>query len=41
MDKTDVFVYHNSINFRHDLIFVNFGHKKNTQIYFPHAHAMP
>ena len=28
-------MYRNSINFRHGLIFVNFGHTKNTEIY-PH-----
>ena len=33
--------YRNSINFRHGLIFVNFGHTKNTEIYSAHAHAMP
>ena len=33
--------YHNRRNFRHGLIFVNFGHTKNIEIYSAHAHAMP
>ena len=32
--------YRNSINFWHGLIFVNFGHTKNTEIYSAHAHAI-
>ena len=32
-------LYRNSINFRHGLIFINFGRTKNTEIYS--AHAMP
>ena len=33
--------YHNRRNFRHGLIFVNFGHTKSTEVYSAHAHAMP
>ena len=31
----------NSINFRYGLIFVNFGHTINSEIYSAHAHAIP
>ena len=33
--RSSICIYRNSINFRHGLIFVNFGHTKNTEIY-PH-----
>ena len=36
-----VFIYRNRRNFHHGLIFVNFGHTKNTEVYSAHVHAMP